>query len=178
MSRLLPERIETDRTLLRGPQATDARTFFEAFTQDPEVARYTTWRPHTSSLETETFIADCTQAWKAGSRLPYVLELKGEGPIGILEARIRGHVVDIGYVLARRYWGRGLMSEAIRALAGRALDVPAIHRVQATCDAENVGSFRALEKAGFVREGRLERYTVHPNLSPEPRPCFMYARCR
>jgi ribosomal-protein-alanine N-acetyltransferase len=56
--------------------------------------------------------------------------------------------------------------------------VPAFHRVQATCDIENAGSFHALEKAGFVRERRLERYTVHPNLSTEPRPCFMYARCR
>jgi RimJ/RimL family protein N-acetyltransferase len=57
-------------------------------------------------------------------------------------------------------------------------EVPAFHRVQATCDVENTGSWRALEKAGFVREGRLERYTIHPNTDPEPRACYMYARCR
>lgn len=51
-------------------------------------------------------------------------------------------------------------------------------RVQASCDVDNIASQRALEKSGFVREGRLERLTVHPNISPEPRPCFMYARCR
>lgn len=35
-----------------------------------------------------------------------------------------------------------------------------------------------VETSGFVREGRLERYSIHPNVSPEPRPCFMYALWR
>jgi [ribosomal protein S5]-alanine N-acetyltransferase len=59
-----------------------------------------------------------------------------------------------------------------------ASDAAHIYRVHAACDVENIASQRALEKASFVREGRLERFTVHPNISPEPRPCFMYAKCR
>jgi len=31
---------------------------------------------------------------------------------------------------------------------------------------------------GFAREARLECHTIHPNVSPQPRPCFMYARCK
>jgi RimJ/RimL family protein N-acetyltransferase len=96
----------------------------------------------------------------------------------MLEARILAHTVDIGYVLARKHWGAGLMPEAIRALAQVALALPSIFRVQATCDIDNRASARTLEKSGFVREARLERYIVHPNISPEPRPCLMYARCR
>ncbi|MCG2592746.1 GNAT family N-acetyltransferase [Ramlibacter sp. XY19] len=57
-------------------------------------------------------------------------------------------------------------------------DFIASFRVHAACDVENRPSQRALEKAGFMREGRLERFTVHPNISPEPRACYMYARCR
>jgi [ribosomal protein S5]-alanine N-acetyltransferase len=49
---------------------------------------------------------------------------------------------------------------------------------QATCDVENLASQRALEKSGFNREGRLERYNIHPNVAAEPRACFMYAKCR
>lgn len=44
--------------------------------------------------------------------------------------------------------------------------------------AENHSSQRTLEKAGFAREGRMERYMIHPNISAEPRACFMYSRCR
>ena len=96
----------------------------------------------------------------------------------MIEARLQGSTVDIGYVLARARWGQGFMPEAIRALAAVALSKTSVFRVHAACDTENVASQRALEKAGFLREGRLDRYTVHPNISPEPRACLMYAKCR
>ncbi|WP_369413805.1 GNAT family N-acetyltransferase [Halomonas alkalisoli] len=35
-------------------------------------------------------------------------------PIGMVDARPRGHMVDMGYVLARQYWGQGIMPEALR----------------------------------------------------------------
>lgn len=114
-----------------------------------------------------------------GDRLPYVItELHSEVAIGMLEARMHGTTIDIGYVLAPSHWGKGFMPEAINLLTDTALQNSNVFRVQATCDTENVPSQRALEKSAFSREGRLERYTVHPNISSEPRACFMYARCR
>lgn len=166
--------------MLREPKGADARLVFEAYTQDTEVAQYMVWRPHAALAETEAFIAGCIQAWGKGTRRPYVLTSREavQQPIGMLEVRALSHTVDIGYVLARRYWGQGLMPEAIGALTEAILATPSFFRVQATCDIENRASARTLEKSGFVLEGRHERYTVHPNISPEPRACFMYARCR
>lgn len=166
--------------MLREPREADARLVFEAYTQDPEVARYMVWRPHAALSETEAFIAGCIQAWNEGVRLPYILALREDvrQPVGMLEVCVLSHTVDIGYVLARRYWGQGLMPEAIRVLTENALALPHFFRVQATCDVENHASARTLKKCGFMLEARLERYTVHPNISPEPRACFMYARCR
>lgn len=180
MSRLLPDQLQTERLLLREPRRSDARPLFDAYTQDIEVARYTVWRPHTALGQTEEFIAQCIGGWADGLRQPYVLAFREQEqqPIGMLEARMLSHTVDIGYVLARGHWGAGLMPEAIGALAQAALSLPGVFRVQATCDVENRASARTLEKSGFVREARLERYTMHPNLGPEPRACFMYARCR
>jgi ribosomal-protein-alanine N-acetyltransferase len=96
----------------------------------------------------------------------------------MLEARLSSHFVDIGYVLGRAHWRQGLMPEAIRALTDAALATPSVCRVQATCDVDNRPSARVLEKAGFSREGRIERHTIHPNIDAEQRPCFLYARCR
>ena len=136
------------------------------------------WKPHLSEAETRAFIASCIADWKEGARLPYVLtEVGSSSAIGMLEARIHGPTLDLGYVLARAHWGKGYMPEAVAALAGNALQ-QGHFRVQAFCDVENHPSQRTLEKAGFTREGRLERYMVHPNVSLEPRPCFMYSRCR
>jgi RimJ/RimL family protein N-acetyltransferase len=166
--------------VLREPKEADARLVFEAYTRDPEVARYMVWRPHADLAETEAFIAGCIQAWGTGTRQPYVLARRKaeQQPIGMLEARVLPHTIDIGYVLARAHWGQGLMPEAIGVLTEALLATPGFFRVQATCDIENRASARTLEKSGFLLEGRLDRYMVHPNVSSEPRACFMYARCR
>jgi [ribosomal protein S5]-alanine N-acetyltransferase len=175
----LPEILTTTRLRLRCPVAADASTIFRSYTQDLEVCRFMIWRPHASESVTEEFLASCIKEWKTGTRLAYVItELHANVAIGMLEARTQGTTVDIGYVLARSHWGKGFMPEAIQALTGAALRSSSVFRVQATCDTENIPSQRALEKSGFSREGRLERYTVHPNISSEPRACFMYAKCR
>jgi RimJ/RimL family protein N-acetyltransferase len=175
--RLLPEQIKTGRMLLREPLEADAEAIFSAYAQDPVVCRYLDWAPHTSLDVTRRFIAECLEAWSIGHRLPYVIADPGSNEVlGMIEARILSTTVDIGYVLARSRWGSGLMPEAIEAVASACLARPEIFRVQALCDVENHASARALEKSGFAREGRLARYGVHPNVSPEPRDCFMYAR--
>ncbi len=177
---MLPEFFVTTRLQARLPTPSDASGLFTAYTADPEVSRYMMWVPHTRLADTETFIAECIAAVIGGARFPYVLaeQRNPETPIGMLEARPKGHLVDLGYVLAPRFWGRGYMPEALRALTSLALEQPEFFRVQAFCDIENVPSQRVLEKAGFSREGRHERFNVHPNLSREPRACYMYARCR
>lgn len=177
MPRHLPNQIDTERLRLRQPDLADAAAIFQAYTQDPEVCRFMVWRPHASESATREFIAVCMQEWTAGNRLPYVIVERGANvPIGMIEARLLGTTVEIGYVLAKAHWGKGLMPEIITALTATVLESPGSYRVQAVCDVDNIASQRALEKSGFVREGRLERYSVHPNLSPEPRASFMYAR--
>jgi RimJ/RimL family protein N-acetyltransferase len=177
---MLPLELTTPRLLLRAPRPADARKIFDAYTQSAQVARYMVWRPHAHVSETEAFIAQCIASFGEGVRRPYVLALHDapDAPIGMLEGRMAAHIVDIGYVLAPAYWGRGLMPEAVDAVAATTLAMPGFFRVQATCEVTNRNSARVLEKAGFTREGRLERFVVHPNISPEPGPSYMYARCR
>ena len=176
----LAERLQTPRMILRAPRQSDAALIFDAYTQDPEVARYMVWRPHLLLKETEAFIASCMDAWASGRSRPYVLACRDSEdiPIGMLEARILSHAIDIGYVLQRAYWGEGRMPEALDALSSAALALPAYFRVQATCDTQNLSSARVLEKSGFVLEGRLARHAVLPNLDAEPRASLLYARCR
>jgi [ribosomal protein S5]-alanine N-acetyltransferase len=176
---MLPHSFETARLVARLPVASDAASLFESYAGNPAVSRYMMWRPHETVSTTEAFVAECIAAAERGTRLPYVLAERGKrGAIGMLEARPSAHKVDLGYVLSPEFWGRGYMPEAIAGLAGIALGLPGVFRVEAFCDVENRPSQRALEKAGLLREGRHERFVVHPNLSPEPRPCYMYAKCR
>jgi RimJ/RimL family protein N-acetyltransferase len=175
---VFPERIETERLVLRRPRESDARDIFEAYAQDPLVTRFLMWRPHESEDTVRGFLASCIAAWETGSPLTYAITEAPDGPvIGMIDARPKESFVDIGYVLSRSRWGMGFMPEAIAALAATAHEV-GFARVQAVCDVDNRPSQRALEKAGFEREGRLDRHMVLPNVSLEPRDCFRFTHVR
>jgi [ribosomal protein S5]-alanine N-acetyltransferase len=175
---MFPDQISTSRLTLRRPVEADAPAIFATYAQDPLVCRFLLWRPHTSENTVREFVGFCIAGWESDAKFPYVItEAASSTAIGMIEARPKGLTVDLGYVLARSHWGKGYMPEAIVSLADEAFKQGSL-RVQALCDVENRASQRALEKAGFAREGKLERYMIHPNVSPDPRDCFMYAKCR
>ena len=171
-----PDIFETERLVLRPPVADDAQAIFDSFSQDQEVTRFLTWRLHENVQTTEQYVKRCIDAWQSSARFPWAIVLKGkDSPIGIVELRLEDFKAEFGYVLARAYWGQGIMTEAVRGAMDWALSQPEIYRVWAVCDIENVASARVLEKAGMKREGILRRYIIHPNLSDEPRDCYCYA---
>ena len=168
-----------DRATGSAPGDADvAQDVFEAYAQDAEVARYMIWRPHREVDETIAFLDRCERAWQDG---PVHLDAMAEGGrmlAGMIEARLRGSSADIGYVLRRSLWRRGLMTEAVRFVVDWALSVPGVYRVWATCDVENVASARLLESVGMEREGVLRRWIVHPNIGDAPRDALCYALVR
>jgi [ribosomal protein S5]-alanine N-acetyltransferase len=174
-----PGTLTTARLRLRRPAAGDAAAIFAAYAQDPEVTRYLTWRPHASVDHTRAFLRRCAEGWRDGTEFSWVLSLReGEQLVGMLALRPEGHRVNLGYVLARPFWGQGLMPEAARAIVDWALTEPDVYRVWAVCDVENTASARVLDKIGMTREGVLRRWILHPNAGDGPRDCLCYARVR
>ena len=172
----MPEQLETERLVLRKPRLDDARAMFEGWTQDLEVTRYLTWRPHERIEQTQEFVQGCIRAWESETRFPYLITLQGTGEvIGIIDPRIEGPKVGIGYGAARAYWGKGYVTEATRAIIQWAFQQPFLYRVYATTDVENVASRRVLEKVGMQCEGILRKYILHPNISDVPRDSYIYA---
>jgi RimJ/RimL family protein N-acetyltransferase len=64
---------------------------------------------------------------------------------------------EIGYWLGEEFWGRGIATAAIRAVTQHGLGELGLHRIFALPYARNAPSLRALEKAGYVCEGRLRK---------------------
>ncbi len=174
-----PEKFETERLILRRPRIEDAPILFVEYMQDTEVTRYVMWRLHTNVDQTLEFLKGCISAWDDGRRFPYVITFKEvDKPVGMVDFHINGLQAGIGYVIARAYWGQGYMSEAVRVIVKWALSQPSIYRVCADCDVENKASARVTEKVGMQREGIMRRYIIHPNVSTEPRDCYLYAIVR
>jgi [ribosomal protein S5]-alanine N-acetyltransferase len=93
----------------------------------------------------------------------WAIEVSGEaaGGIGLeLHGDVERVSAEIGYWLAEPFWGRGIVTEAVRAVSAEAFRRHEIMRLFAVPFADNVASVRVLEKAGFVREGHMRQSAI------------------
>lgn len=83
------------------------------------------------------------------------------GSIGIFrQGNIHWQTAELGYYIAEEYWGRGIMTEAVRQICVYVFDKSDIIRIYAEPFAYNAASCRVLEKAGFQYEGTLRSNAV------------------
>jgi RimJ/RimL family protein N-acetyltransferase len=171
--------LSTRRLILRPPESRDAPAIFDAFASDPEVTRFLKWHPHRTLADAHRAMAARLEGLATGAEYSWLLSLRTDGAIvGIISAWPGEGEVEIGFALGRRFWGRGLMTEAVLSAVDWAFEAAHVARVWAVCDTENLASARVLEKAGLQREGLLKAYAIHPNISPDPRDCLLYAKAR
>lgn len=83
------------------------------------------------------------------------------GSIGVFrQGNIHRQTAEIGYYIAEEYWGKGIMTEAIKQVCKYVFDKSDIIRIYAEPFAYNMASCRVLEKAGFQYEGTLRKNAV------------------
>jgi [ribosomal protein S5]-alanine N-acetyltransferase len=161
--------IVTDRLVLRPPEGSDAQALLAIFS-DPEVTRYWATPPWTTTEQAVARIEQDRKNLDEGSAVSLVLQPADGGAIlgrVALFAFVEGSQrAELGYVLARRAWGKGLNHEALRAFLGYGFSQLALRRVEADIDPRNERSARTLERLGFTREGYLrERWVVGGEVS-------------
>jgi RimJ/RimL family protein N-acetyltransferase len=151
--------LSTERLLLRPFTEADAEAFYK-LCSDPLILQYT-GDPGVKSVEeareglrTRT-LADYR---KYGyGRLACVLRADG-ALIGFAGLKYLPELdeVDLGYRLLPAHWGRGLATEASRAVLDHGLGPMGLIRIIALVEPENVRSVRVVEKLGMVREGVMD----------------------
>lgn len=83
------------------------------------------------------------------------------GSIGVFrQGNIHRQTAELGYYIAEEYWGRGIMTEAVRQTCKHVFEKSDIIRIYAEPFANNTASCRVLEKAGFQYEGTLRSNAV------------------
>ena len=161
--------IRTSMLVLRPPEITDAEALFSVFS-DVEVMRYWSTPPWQSMQDASARIERDRVALIDGSFLCLLLQPVGGGPIlgaVTLLAFVKGsRRAEIGYILSRHAWGRGLIREALCGLLEYGFNKLSLRRVEADIDPRNERSAKVLERLGFVREGFLrERWIVGGEVS-------------
>lgn len=150
----LPVEIRCSSSLLRPWRVTD-RASLVKYANDREV-----WRNLRDIFPHPYTEADADQflSFAAADPSPpgiYAIEIDGEaaGCIALEQGRdVERWSWEVGYWLARDFWGRGIVTEALVAVTNAAFEIPELIRIYAPVFSWNRRSMRVLEKAGYKRE--------------------------
>jgi ribosomal-protein-alanine N-acetyltransferase len=155
--------IETERLLLRGPKPEDLQHVYRIHS-DPEVMRFYGVLPYDSVEKAQKHLDWLYSLHREGKGLRPVITVKGLdtyiGDVGYYDYEQKHHRAEIGYILAKEYWGNGFMSEALEAMLKYGFNEMGLNRVQALIDPRNQASQRVIEKQGFKYEGTFREYEL------------------
>ena len=156
MKHLGTKTIETERLILRKFTPFDAGAMFENWASDPEVTKYLTWEAHKTVETSAAIISEWVKNYKRPDYYQWAIELKGVGPIGsigVVDINMEIRSAEVGYCIGRKFWGKGIMPEALKAVLDFLFDEAHFLRVMAKHDVMNPNSGRVMTKAGMKYEG-------------------------
>ena len=153
--------IETERLRLRELRDEDAPAVFDLFRRD-EVTRYYDVETMTHATAASTLITFMRQRYDSRAGIRWALEDTASrtfvGTIGFNNINQVARKGLIGYELVPAAWGRGLATEAVRAVVRFGHERVELNRIEAVVMLDNHASARVLQKAGFVEEGVLRAF--------------------
>lgn len=148
--------LETDRLVLRQLEQRDAKDIY-LFLADEETMRFYD-PPITRFEQAEKSILRHQRRFLDREAIRWGITLKGEdkviGNCGYSWDAANFSAV-LSYILAKPYWNRGIMTEALTAILSFGFESCHLHRIEAHVALPNQASARVLRKMGFQEEGRL-----------------------
>jgi ribosomal-protein-alanine N-acetyltransferase len=152
--------LTTNRLRLRQPRVDDAVPF-GALLSMPGVTRFSNWPDAPTAIQAKRFAGWMSKLHGSGKGCAWIIE---DRPSKTLIGAIRFNHFDkrwqfgeIGYELHPDFWGRGLMTEALRVVVHCGHQVLRLNRIEAWTLPGNTASDRVLEKSGFQYEGTLRQ---------------------
>ena len=131
--------IETERLILRRFREKDLDDLYE-YLSDEEVVRFEPYRPMSLDEVRENL------SWRIGAEEMIAVEDKATGKLlgNLYLAREKFETMELGYVFARAFWGKGYAKESCAALIDLCFQ-EGVHRIIARCDPLNPASWHLLE---------------------------------
>ncbi len=157
----LLHQMEGDKICFTALKQNDAAEIHK-YASDEEVSRFIGWRLMENPDETIRHVEQMIKREAQGTHYyasvvdKYSRQIIGTGMIFNFDSEARH--AEIGYVLSKSCWGRGFGTEVVKLLKTYAFEVLDLHKLHARVAEANTGSYRVLEKNGFLLEGRLKDY--------------------
>ena len=155
MKALGTQTIETERLILRRFVETDAQAMFENWTSRLDNLTYVTWDPHPNVDFTKNSIRTWVASYDNPNYYKWAICLKENpnhviGDISLVSMDEENSSCEVGYILGLNYWGRGIMTEALKDVLSFCLDEIGFDQVDACYASLNPASGCVMEKAGMT----------------------------
>lgn len=150
-----PSLIETNRLILRYLKPSDLKSVFYNYANDDEVTKYLVWPTHRTIKDTKKFFDMCDKEDPLLKKYHYFIETKDKheliGSCSVVSF-ING-CPEIGYVIGKKWWNKGIMTEACNKLIEILIN-DGYKKVVIKANVENIASNRVIEKCGFKFIGK------------------------
>ena len=146
--------IKTDRLILRPLDSSDLATV-HMYASDEENTTYMLWLPNDTIEQTKQFLNRVTNEWKKEVPNYYEFAIVFEGlQIGAISVMLNDsrNIGELGWILNKRYWKKGIAIEAALAIKDFALNVLKLQKLVAHCDYRNIASSNLMQKLGMTLE--------------------------
>lgn len=148
---------QSPKIIIREFLTQEKQTFLNLF-KDNQVTQYL---PETSPERYVEMFNELLENYKNKNLSRWaIFDAVNDNFIGMCVARVFAHnadQVEIGYVLSRAYWGKGIATEVCGAITQYCFANTATNEVVAITDLDNSGSQNVLQKVGFKRLDNLIR---------------------
>ncbi len=148
--------LETERTYLRKLLYSDKSDIF-AYAKNPKVAEHVIWDAHQSEFDTLEFLNTVYAAYNKNKAAPWGIELKETGKIigtaGFVNWEKENQKAEIGYVLSKDYWKKGIMTEVVKDIINFGFEKIGLTEISARSKPANVASQKVLIKCGLRYNG-------------------------
>lgn len=166
MKHLGTVQIDTDRLVLRKFNSLDAQAMFNNWANDPEVTKFLVWPAHKSLEVSESILTDWTKSYSDEKFYQWAIVLKenGDEPIGsisVVHANDEIDMVHIGYCIGRRWWHKGITSEALKGIIPFLIEEVGVKRIESRHDPRNPNSGKVMLKCGLQYEGTLRNADIN-----------------
>lgn len=153
--------LETERLNIRLFNENDTEDLYEICSDDL-VTKYLSFETYTSIVDANARLEFLKKEYEE-LVVPPVWAIADKvtgkliGSINFLHVREKDSYAEIGYLLHRGYWNKGIMTEALKEVLKFGFEKMKLNRIVIHCDARNIGSYRVMEKNGLIYEGTLRQ---------------------
>lgn len=172
--------IETDRLILRKFTLEDAEDMYNNWANDDLVTEHLSWPTHKSVDISEKVIKSWVESYQNEDTYSWAIALKDNnivtGSIGVVELNETHESCNIGYCIGRKFWGRGITTEAFKGIIEYLFNEVGFERIEAYHHTSNPASGKVMIKSGLKYEGTLRHF--RKNTKNEFEDCDFYGMIR